>query len=250
MALCLLYSRLCPFKALCPLFSPLSPPPRYSVLSMALCPICGPLPSLALSSLYGGLFNLYGPLSSLRPSILSMTLCFLNSPLSSLQPHPICGLLFPLRPFFLFRPSVLSTALCLLYSSFPLYDLLSTLGPSVLSTALCLLYSPLSPLWPSMPSMAHCRLYGPLSPLRPFVQSEKQRNKQKYPLVSRNVLQNAFCQNSKGHCDLFRISDNRDNRGYHDYHLSEILSDNREIAIIALAEKVAIIAIITSNKKR
>jgi hypothetical protein len=77
------------------------------------------------------------------------------------------------------------------------------------------------------------------------------RNKRKGPLVSRNVLQNvlqnAFRQTSKGYRDLFRVSDNRDN---HDYHSSEILGDNREIAIIALAKKVAIIAIITSNKKR
>ncbi len=68
--------------------------------------------------------------------------------------------------------------------------------------------------------------------------------------ISRNVLLNAFRQNSKGYCDLFRISDNHDHRDNHDYHSSEILSDNREIVIIALAKKVAIIAIITSNKKR
>jgi hypothetical protein len=55
----------------------LSPPPQYSVLSMALCPLYGPLPPMALSFLYSTLFPL-------RPSILSMTLCFLNSPLSSL----------------------------------------------------------------------------------------------------------------------------------------------------------------------
>ncbi len=50
-------------------------------------------------------------------------------------------------------------------------------------------------------------------------------------------MQNAFRQNSKGYRDLFRISDNRDYRDNHDYHSSEILSDNREIAIIALAKK-------------
>ncbi len=50
--------------------------------------------------------------------------------------------------------------------------------------------------------------------------------------------------------DLFRISDNRDYRDNHDYHSSKMLSDNREIAIIALAKKVAIIAISTSSKKR
>jgi hypothetical protein len=49
---------------------------------------------------------------------------------------------------------------------------------------------------------------------------------------------------------IFRISDNRDYRYNHDYHSSEILSDNHEIVIIALAKKVAIIAIITSNKER
>jgi hypothetical protein len=98
--------------------------------------------------------------------------------------------------------------------------------------------------------MALCSLCGPLSSLRPSVPSEKQRNNLDDPLVSRNVLQNAFRQNSKGYCDLFRISDNRDYRDNHNYHSSEILSDNHEIAIIALAKKVAIIAIITSNKKR
>jgi hypothetical protein len=118
-----------------------------------------------------------------------MTLCFLNSPLSSLQPHPLCGLLSPLRPFFLSRPSVLSSALCLLYSSFPLYDYLSTLGPSVLSTALCLLYSPLFPLWPSMPSTAHCRLYGPL-PLYGSLSNLKNSETSKNTLLLREM----FCK--------------------------------------------------------
>jgi hypothetical protein len=63
-------------------------------------------------------------------------------------------------------------------------------------------------------------------------------------------LQNAFHQNSRVYRDLLRISDNRDYRDNHDYHSSEILSDNREVAITALAKKVAIIAIITSDKKR
>jgi hypothetical protein len=116
--------------------------------------------------------------------------------------------------------------------------------------ALCSLYSPLSPLRPSVPSTALCPFYSPLSPLRSSVPSEKQRNNRDDPLVSRNVLQNAFHQNSKGYCDLFRISDNRDYRDNHDYHSSEILSDNREIVINALAKKVTIIAIITSSKKR
>jgi hypothetical protein len=98
--------------------------------------------------------------------------------------------------------------------------------------------------------MALCSLYGPLSPLRPSVPSKTQLNKQHDPLVSQNVLQKAFLQNSKGYRDLFRVSDNRDYRDNHDYHSSEMLSDNHEIAIIALAKKVAIIAIITSNMKR
>jgi hypothetical protein len=155
-----------------------------------------------------------------------MTNCPLWGPLSSL------------------RPSVPSLALCTLYG--PLFPL----RPSVPSTALCSLYGPLSPLWPSVPSTVLSPLYGPLSPLRSSVPSEKQRNNLDDPLVSRNVLQNAFRQNSKGYCDLFRLSDNRDYRDNHDFHSSEILSDNRKIAIIALAKKVAIIVIITSNKKR
>jgi hypothetical protein len=57
---------------------------------------------MALSSLYGALFNLYGPLSTLQLSILSMILCFLNSPLSSLLPCVSSSALIP------------SMALCLL----------------------------------------------------------------------------------------------------------------------------------------
>ncbi len=134
-------------------------------------------------------------------------------------------------------------------------SLYGSLRPYIPSTALCPLYGPLSPLRPSVPSTALCPFYGPLSPLRPSVSLRpsvawKERNKRNGLLVSRNVLQNGFRQNSKGYCDLFRISDNRDDRDNHDYNSSEILSDNREIAIIALAKKVAIIAMITSNKKR
>jgi hypothetical protein len=125
-----------------------------------------------------------------------------------------------------------SKALC------PLFSLLSS------STIFCTLYGPLSPLWPSVPSTALCPL------LRPSVPSKKQRNKRNDPPVLRNVLHNSFRQNSKSHRDLFRISDNRDYRDNHNYHSSEILSDNREIAIIGLAKKVAIIAIITSNMKQ
>jgi hypothetical protein len=50
-------------------------------------------------------------------------------------------------------------------------------------------------------------------------------------------LQNAFRQNSKGYRDIFRIGDIRDFRYYHDYHSSEILSNNRKIVIIALEKK-------------
>jgi hypothetical protein len=68
-------------------------------------------------------------------------------------------------------------------------------------------------------------------------------------LVSRNVLPNTFLQNSKGCRDLFCISDDRDHRDNHDDHYSsEMLSDNREIAIIALAKKVAIIVFLEKLK--
>jgi hypothetical protein len=136
----------------------------------------------------------------------------------------------------------------------PLWGPLSSLRPSVSSTALCPLYGllfplgPLSPLRSSVPSTALCPLYGPLSPLWHPVPSEKQQNKRNNPLVSRTVLLNAFRPNSKAYRDLFPISDNGDYRDNHDYHSSEIVSDNREITIIALVKKVAIIVIITSNK--
>jgi hypothetical protein len=156
------------------------------------------------------LYSLYGPLSFLRPSIFSLTFCFLYSRLSSLLPSVSSSALSPSRP------SVLSTALCLLYSP------LSPLWPSVPSTALCPLYGPLSPLRPSVPSMAICPLYGPLR-----VSSKLQ-----------------------GYRDLFCVSDNRDYCDNHDYHSSEMLSDNREIAIIALAKKAPINTIIPSNIKR
>ncbi len=171
------------------------------------------------------IFPLYGPLLPLRalfplrPCILSMTLCFLNRPARSTT---LCLLYSPLSPL---SPSAPLKALC------PLYGPLSTLRPSVSSTALCPLYGPLP-------------LYGLLFPLRPS------ENRKTTSLVSWNVLQNAFRQNSKGCRDLFHISDDHDHRDNHDYHSSEILRDNREIAIIALAKKVAIIAIITSIKKR
>ncbi len=59
-ALCLLYSHLFPSKSLSALFSPLSP-------STIFC-------------------TFYGHMSPLRHSILSMILCFLNSPQPSLLP--------------------------------------------------------------------------------------------------------------------------------------------------------------------
>ncbi len=162
------------------------------------------------------LSSLYGALFPLRPCILSMTLFFLNSPLSYLP------------------PSVSSTALC------PLYRPLSPQRPSVLSTALCPIYHPLSPLQPSVPSMALCSLYGPL----------KTAKKAKLLLLFRKMFWKTHFVKTPGCRDLFRISDDRNRRDHYDYHSSEILSDNREIAIIASAKKVAIIAIITSNKKR
>jgi hypothetical protein len=69
-------------------------------------------------------------------------------------------------------------------------------------------------------------------------------------LFRKMFFQNEFLQNSKGYRDLFHVSDNRDYRNNHDYNSSEMLSDNREIAIIALVKKVAIITIITANMKR
>jgi hypothetical protein len=119
----------------------------------------------------------------------------------------------------------------------PLWDPLSSLRPFISSTALCPLYGLLFPLRPSVPSKALCPLYGPLSPLWPPVPSEKQRNKRNDPLLLQNVFQNVFRHNSKVYRNLFRISDNRDYRDNHDYHSSEIISDNREIGIIALAKK-------------
>jgi hypothetical protein len=165
--------------------------------------------------------TLYGPMSPLQPSATSTAIC------------PFYGPLLPLRR------SVPATALFPLYMTLCfLYSPLSPLLPS------CPLEGPLSSLWSSVSSTALCHLYGPLFPLWSSEDSEKSKTTS---LVSRNVLQNAFRQNSKGCRDLFLISDDRDHRDNHDYHSSEILSDNREIAVIALAKKVAII---TSNKKR
>jgi hypothetical protein len=196
--------------AICLLHSHLYP-------SKSLCTTTGHCPPLRYSAPSMVLFSLYGPMSPLRPSVPSMVLCPLYDPLPPLP------------------PSIPSTALCPLYCPlcplqlyFPLYDPLSCLRPSVSSTALC-------------------SLYGPLPPLRPL---ETSKISEMTPLVLRNVLQNAFRQNSKGYYNLFRISNSRDYRDNHDYRCSsEIFSDNRE-KVNALVKKVAIIAIITSNKKR
>ncbi len=177
--------------------------------------------------------TIYGPMSPLQPSATSTAICPLYGPLLPLRCSVPSTSLYPL-----YEPSVSSTATC------PLYHPLSPLQPSVPSIVLCPLEGPLSSLWPSVFSRALCPLYGPVSPLWPSENSETTS------LVSRNVLQNAFHRNSKDCRYLFRISDDRDHCDNHDYHSSEILSDNREIAIIALAKKVAIIAIITSDKKR
>ncbi len=201
-------------------------------------------------------------LFSLWPSVSSTAVCPPLKPyVPSLAPlHDILYFLWPYVPSMVLCPlwpSPPSTALCSISTAiYPLYgplsplQLFSSLWPSVPSGALCPLYGPLSPLQPSAYSMALCSLYGSLSPLRPSVPSEKWAKQAKRPSCFANVLQNAFHQNSKGYCNLFHISDNRDYRDNHDYHSSKILSDNREIAIIALTKKVAIIAIITSNKKR
>ncbi len=115
---------LCPSTAHCPLYGTLSPlqpsvplkpyipslalcpPPQYSVLSMSLCLLYGPLSPMALSSLYGTLFNLYGPLSSFRPSILSTALYPLYDPLFPQKPSVLSQ---PLSPLW---PPVSSKALC------------------------------------------------------------------------------------------------------------------------------------------
>jgi hypothetical protein len=95
--------------------SPLLPPlPSLQpyVLSMAFCPLYGPL-SLLLPSVP------YSALHPLQPFIASLAFCPLYSPLSSLQPF------------------VPSTAPCSLYDPLPLYSPLSPLQPSAPSIALC-----------------------------------------------------------------------------------------------------------------
>jgi hypothetical protein len=62
MALSLLYSRLSPSKALCPLFSPL-------YLSTIFCTLYGHMSSLQSSVPSMAHSSLYGPLSPLRPSV-------------------------------------------------------------------------------------------------------------------------------------------------------------------------------------
>jgi hypothetical protein len=101
----------------------------------------------------------------------------------------------------------------------PLYGPLSPLRPSVPSTTLCPLYSHLFPLRPSVPSTALCPLYGPLSP-------------------------------STALCPLYGpLSPLKNSETSKTTHSSGILSDNHEITIIALAKKIAIIAIIVFREK-
>jgi hypothetical protein len=60
------------------------------------------------------------------------------------------------------------------------------------------------------------------------------RNINKYIRTSHSCFAKCFVNQVSSrpldYCELFRISDNRDNRGY---RFCEILSNNREIAIIA-----------------
>ncbi len=150
-------------------------------------------------------------MSPLQPSATSTAICPLYGPLLPLQRSVPSTALYPLYdPLFPQQPPACSTSLCLLYSP---------LSPLSLK-ALCPLYGPLSPLRPSVPFMALCPLYCLLFPLRPSENSETTS------LVSWNVLQNEFRQNSKDCRNLFRISDDRDHSDNHDYHSSKILSDN------------------------
>jgi hypothetical protein len=71
---------------------------------MALCPLSGPLPSMALYPLDGSLSSLYDPLFPQQPSVLSTALCLLYSLLSPLWPSvpsmafcPLYGPLYPLK---------------------------------------------------------------------------------------------------------------------------------------------------------
>jgi hypothetical protein len=113
-----------------------------------------------------------------------MVLCLLYihlSPLWSYVPSTtLCHLYCPLPPL---QPSIPSRAICPSTALCPLY---CPLCPLQLYFTL---YDPLSCLRPSVSSTALCSLYGPLSPLRPLETSEISKMT---PLVSRNVLQNAF----------------------------------------------------------
>ncbi len=127
----------------------------------------------------------------------------------------------------------------------PLYDPLPPLRPSATSTALCPLNCLLSPLQllpslrPPVPSEALCPFYGP--------QQTKRNN---LSCFAKCFAKSRFVKTLRVVAkDLFRSSNDRDDRDNHDNHSSEMLSDNCEIAIIALAKKLAIIMIITSNKK-
>jgi hypothetical protein len=147
---------------------------------MVLCPLWPSPPSTALCSTSTALYSLYDPLFPQQPSLQ------------------------PLSPLW---PSVSSKALCPLYVC-SLSALLSSVSSAALFPSMTIypLWGPLSSLRPSVSSKALCPLYGALFPLRPSVPSEKQRNKRNDPLVLQNVLHNAFCQNSKGYHNLFRIS--------------------------------------------
>ncbi len=251
-----------PSTALFPLYDPLIPQ-QASVFSTALCPLYGPLSTLRPSAHSTAFCSLYGPLSSLWPSVHLTDLCTLTSfclfcgPLSFLLPSvsstAICT---PLNPYVPATGHVpLYDTLCPLWSYVPsttlchLYGPLPPLRPSVTSTALCPLHCPLSPLqlfsplWPPVSSEALCPLYGPLPPQQRSVPSfalcsfyGPLKNSEKSEMTCL-VLINAFHQNSKGCHDLFCISDDQDHCDNHDYHSSEILSDNCEISIIALAKK-------------
>ncbi len=86
---------------------------------------------------------------------------------------------------------------------------------------LCSLYGPLFPLQPSVPSTALCPLQDSL------------KNSKTTPIVS--VKCSAKHQNPEVYRVLFHTSSNRN------YRSCIILSDNREIAIIASVKKIAII---------
>jgi hypothetical protein len=102
-------------------------------------------------------------------------------------------------------------------------------------------------LWPFVSSIALCPLCGPLFPLRPSVPSAalwKTAKQAKRLLLFREMFcKTRLVKTPRVICDLFCISDNWNYCDNHDYRSSEILSDNRKIAMFTLAKKVAIYAI-------